>query len=114
MLGLGTYKVLDKGELSTGVEHTKLYLIHEGTDEKDTAAGAAQQVVGSEWVGKGGWVEPGALVGDADDERFGCRFKGCGDALARTVGVAVKYSIACCSGGCHRDAEDLVIIKSGL
>ena len=85
--GLGTYKVLDKGELSAGVEHTKLYLIHEGTDEKDTAAGAAQQVVGGKWVGKGGRVETGALVGDADDERFGCRLKRCSDALVGTVGV---------------------------
>src|SRR4051812_23336907 len=114
MLGLGTYKVLDKGELSTGVEHTKLYLIHEGADEKDTATGAAQQIVRGEWVGKGGWIEAGALVGDADDQRSRCRFEGCGDALVRTVGVAVKHGVDGCFAGCHGDTEDLVIIKSGL
>jgi hypothetical protein len=60
--------VLDKGELSTGVEHTKLYLIHERADEKDTAAGAAQKIVRREGVGECSRVETRTLVGDPDDK----------------------------------------------
>src|ERR1700744_1606344 len=111
---LGTYEVLDKGELSTGVELTKLYFIHERTDKKDTAAGAAQQIVRREGIGQGRRIEPRTLVGDADDQRFGCRLKRRGDALVRTVSIAMKYSVDGCFACCHGDAEDLIVIESGL
>jgi len=101
---LGRCAMFDEGEFSPRMQLAKVYLIHEGSDEKDAAAGAAQEVLRGEWVGQRGGVEAGALVADANGERVGAGLEGCGDVLGRAVGVTVED---CVDGGLSRGHDDV-------
>jgi len=43
--------MLYKRNFSTGVQLTKVYLIHEGSDKKDAAASAAKQIFRCQRIG---------------------------------------------------------------
>src|SRR5580698_2442211 len=64
---LGRCSVLYEGKFSAWMQLAKVYLIHEGSDQEDAPAGAAQDVFGGEGIGQVVGIESGTLVGDADD-----------------------------------------------
>lgn len=106
--------MLDEGQFGSGMELTKVYLIHEGADEEDATAGAAEEIFRGEWVGQGFGVEAFALVGDGDDERRAVVLKAGGDVLGGVVVVAVEDGV---NGGLahgHGEAESLVFVEARL
>ena len=106
--------MLHKGELGTRMQLSKVYLIQEGTDEKDASAGAAEEIFWSEGVGKRVWVESFALVGDFDDEGFSVVFEGDGDLFVGVVCVSVQDCVDGGFTGCHDDAEAFILIEAGI
>ncbi len=89
-----------------------MYLIHEGSYQKDAATGAAEDVFWREGVGQGVRVEPRALIGDSDYKVVGGRLK-CGrDVLVGVVRVAVKDGVDGCLTDGHGDMGDGVLIEA--
>ncbi len=105
--------MFDQREFGAGMQLAKVYLIHEGADEEDAAAGAAQDVLGRERVGDGCGVESGALVCDADDEGVGVGLEGGGDVLGGVVGVAVQDGVDGGLADGHGDVGDGVLVEAG-
>src|ERR1035437_1293979 len=68
---LGRRSVFDECEFSARMQLAKVYLIHEGSDEEDAPAGAAEDVFRGEGVGDVAGVEARTLVYDADDQGVG-------------------------------------------
>ena len=60
----GWRQMLDQRQLGSWMQLSKVYLIHEGTDEEDAAAATAQQVFRRQGVRKRLRVEAPALVGN--------------------------------------------------
>ena len=56
--------MLDQRQFGSGMQLSKVYLIHEGADKEDAAAGAAQKIFRRQGVGQRLRVEAFALVGD--------------------------------------------------
>ncbi len=61
--------MFDQRQLGSGIQLSKMYLIHKGSHEEDAAPRAAQQVFWSQRIRKGIRVQPLALVGDDDHQR---------------------------------------------
>src|SRR5260370_27577165 len=57
-------QMLYQRQFGSRMQLPKVYLIHEGADEEDAAAGAAQEVLRCKWIGKGIRIEAFALIGD--------------------------------------------------
>ena len=106
--------MFDKCQFSSGMQLLEVYLIHEGTNEEDAAAGSAQKILRRQRVGERVRVQSFALVGDANHQRFAGIFKGGGDALFGIVGVAVEHSVDRCFPDRHGDAKDLVFVDAGF
>ena len=96
--------MFDEGEFCPRMQLAKVYLIHEGADEKDASSGAAQEVLRGERVGEAGGIEARALVTDAYGEVVGAGLEGGGDSLVGVVGVSVEDGI----DGCLADRHDYV------
>jgi len=60
--------VFDQCQFCSGLELTKVDLIHERSDEEDTAAGAAQKILRSKWIGKILPIDAFALIGDRENQ----------------------------------------------
>jgi hypothetical protein len=73
--------MLDESEFGARMQLAKVYLIHEGPDEEDAPAGAAQDVFRGERVGDGAGVEACSLVRDAHHQGVGIGLKRGGDLL---------------------------------
>ena len=106
--------MFDQGHLRAGVQFSKVYLIHEGADEEDAAAGAAHEVFGRQRIGQGVGVEAFALIADLDDEGFAVVLKARGDLFGRVVVVAVQDGIHGRLPHRHGQAESLVFVDAGL
>ncbi len=104
--------VFDQREFRTWVGLAKVYLIHEGADEEDPAAGAAQDVFGSQRVGKAVRVEARALVGNLDEQIVHRGFEGDGDVFAGVVGVAVQDGVDDGLADGHGDVAAGVLIEA--
>src|ERR1039458_886071 len=100
------------------IQLAKAYLIHKRTDDENSAAGAAQNIL----RGQGIWKRIGvktctealALVGDAKDEVHAGVLKADGDALGRVVLIAVQYSIDRGLMHRHLDMEALILVQAGV
>ena len=60
--------MLDQSQFGSGVQLTKVDLIHERTDEEDAAAGAAQEILRGQGIGKRRRIDALALVRDGEDQ----------------------------------------------
>src|SRR5580693_6229845 len=78
-------EMLHQRQFGSRMQLPKVYLIHEGADEEDAAAGAAQEVLRCKGIGKGIRIEAFALIGNDKDEVGAGVFKGGGDLLAGVV-----------------------------
>lgn len=90
-----------------------MYLIHEGSHEKDSTAVGAEEVFCGEGVGKFVGIESSALVGYGDDEGFGGEVEGGGDVLVVVVFVAVDDGV---DGGLADDHGEIaggVFVEAG-
>jgi len=105
--------VLDQREFRAWMQLAKVYLIHKGADKEDAAAGAAEDVFWCERIGDRAGIETWALVGDADDKRVRCGFKGRGDSFALSVGIAVHDGINRGLADSHGDIGRRVLIEAG-
>lgn len=106
--------MLDQSQFCSGFELTEVDLIHEGADEEDAAASAAQEIFRSERIGEVFPVHSLALVGDGEDERFSVVFEAGGDLFGGVVVVAVKDGI---DGGLahgHGDAETFFFVNASV
>src|SRR5690348_12843421 len=90
----------------------KVYLIHECADKKDAAARAAKDVFRSERVRKRVRVEPGTLVGNANDQRLPRGLERRGDVLVRIVGVAMQYRVYRGLADGHGHVRDGVLVEA--
>lgn len=93
---------------------SKVYLIHERADEKDTAAGAAEKIFRGERIGKFLGIDALALVGDAEDEFRAGVFKRERYLLRGIVLIAVEHSIDGSLAHSHGDVEALVFVEPGF
>jgi len=73
--------MLNQRQLGARIQLSKVYLIHEGTNKEDSAAGAAQQIFRSQGVWNCVGIEASALIGDFKDERRAGVFQADGDLL---------------------------------
>jgi len=106
--------MFDQSQFCSRFELTEVDLIHEGADEEDAAASAAQEIFRSERVGEVFPVHALALVGDGEDERFSVVFEAGGDLFGGVVVVAVKDGI---DGGLahgHGDAETFFFVNASV
>src|SRR5208337_4916155 len=62
----GGRQMFHQRQLSTGVQLSKVYLIHKRPDEEDAAASAAEKVFLLQRIGYFLWIEAPALVGDGN------------------------------------------------
>jgi len=81
--------MFDERQFRSGMQLPEVYLIHEGPDQEQAAACAAQQVFRSQRVGQCFGVQPFALVGDGDDQSRSVVLKFGRDSLGRVVLVAM-------------------------
>jgi len=107
-------EVFDQGELGAGLKLAKVNLIHEGADEKDAAAGTAEQVLRGEGIGEMFPVHAFALVGDGKDEGFAVVFEAGSHLLGRVIVVAVENGVYGCFADGHGDTEAFVLVDAGL
>jgi hypothetical protein len=106
--------MFDESQFCSGFELTEVDLIHEGADEEDAAAGAAQEIFGSEGIGKVFPVHSFALVGNGEDQGFSVVFEAGGDLFRGVVVVAVKDGIDGGFADGHGDAEALFFVDAGV
>ena len=59
--------MFDECQFRAGMQLPKVYLIHEGLDEKDAATRTAKDIFRGQGIGDLVRIEPRALVRDADD-----------------------------------------------
>src|ERR1035441_3316411 len=83
----------DQRQLGSGMQLSKVYLIHEGSDEEDAAPRAAQQVFWSQRIGNGIQVKPLALIGDGHHQRRAGVLKAGEDQLGGGVFIAVENGV---------------------
>jgi hypothetical protein len=76
-----------------GLRLAKVYLIHEGTHQEDSATGGTEQIFGGKRVGNLVRIEPWASVRDTDGESFGRKLERGGDVQFGVVAIAVDYGI---------------------
>ena len=107
-------QMFDQGHLSSGMQLTKVYLIHEGTDEKDAASCAAEEILRCERIRDGVWVEPGSLIGDGNDEGFAIVLESSDDFFCGVVVVAVEDGIDCSFANGHGETEAVVLAHAGV
>src|ERR1035438_4030180 len=110
---LGGCSMLDKSEFGARMQLAKVYLIHEGPDEEDAAAGAAQDVFRGERVGDVAGVEACSLGRDAHHPGVGIGLKRGGDLLGRVVGIAVEDGVDSGLAHGHGDVGDGVFVETG-
>src|SRR5271154_3928740 len=79
-------QMLDKCQLSSGMQLLEVYLIHERSNEEDAAAGAAQKILRSQGGG----------------QRF------------RIIRVAVEHRVDGRFPNCHRNLENFVFVYARL
>jgi hypothetical protein len=106
--------MFDESQFCSGFELTEVDLIHEGADEEDAAAGAAQEIFGSEGIGEVFPVHSFALVGNGEDQRFSVVFEAGGDLFGGIVVVAVKDGIDGGFADGHGDAEAFFFVDAGV
>jgi hypothetical protein len=111
---LGRDKMFDQSQFCTRFQLTEVDLIHERTDEEDAAAGAAQEVFRSKWVGETFPIDSLALIGNSEDERFAVVFEAGCDLFGRVVVVAVKDGIDGGLADGHGDAKAFFLVYAGL
>ena len=75
-------QMFDQRQFGSGLELTKVDLIHEGANEEDAAAGAAQEIFRGERIGEVFPVDAFALVGDGKDQGFAVVFEAGRDCFA--------------------------------
>ncbi len=99
-------------QLGPGMELTKVYLIHEGTDKEDAAAGAAQTIFRRQRIGNLIRIETRTLVRDGKDQRLPGVFKAHRDLPGGIVLVAVEDCIHRSLAHGHGDVEPLVFVQA--
>ncbi len=106
--------MFDERQLGSGMELTKVYLIHERTDQEDPPPGAAQKIFRCQWIGKRVRVKPLALVGNDKNKRRACVFKARYDLFGGVVIVAVEHGIYSSFAYRHGHTKALVLVQAGL
>ena len=107
-------EVLNQGEFCAGLELTKMDLIHEGSNEKDAATGAAEEILRSQGIGKLLPVHAFALVGDGKNQGFAVVLEAGRNLFGGIVVVAMEDGIYSGFADRHGDAEALILIDAGL
>jgi hypothetical protein len=107
-------QMLDQRQLSSRVQLSKVYLIHEGADEKDATAGAAEKIFRRERIGQMVGIEAVALVGDGKDKVSSGVFESHVDHPRRIVLVAVQNGVYRSLAHRHHHVEALVFIQAGF
>ena len=90
-----------------------MYLIHDGSHEKDSTTVGAEEVFCSEGVGKFVGIESSALVGYGDDEGVGGEVEGGGDVLVVVVFVAVYDGVNSGLADDHTEIAGGVFVEAG-
>src|SRR6266702_1167157 len=109
---LGRRSVFDECEFSARMQLAKVYLIHEGSDEEDAPAGAAEDVFRGEWVGETVGIETVALVSNPHDHGIGSGLERDGDLFCGAIGVAMQDGIDGGLADRHGDVGHGVFIES--
>src|SRR5579875_1067643 len=86
-------QMFDQRQLGSGMQLPEVYLIHKGANEEDAAAGAAQQVLGSQRIGESGGVESFAFIRDADHKVRAGIFEGGGHAFVRAEHLSMQHRV---------------------
>lgn len=106
--------MFDERKFGSGLQLSKMNLIHERTDEEDAPAGAAKEVFRRERIRQRIRIESVPLVRDGKDQVTAGVFEGDVDMPGRIVFVAVKHGI---DGGLthrHSDVKALVLVHASL
>jgi len=107
-------QMLDQRQLSSGLKLPKVDLIHKRPDEKDAAAGAAQEILWCERIRKSFGIHPFSLVGDGEDQGSSVVFEAGRNLFCRIVVVAMQHRIDGCFANGHGDTKALILVEAGL
>src|SRR5579859_2923969 len=111
---LGRRQMFYQRQFGSGMQLSKVYLIHERADDEDAAAGAAQQVFRRQRIGKRLRIESFALVGNDKYQVLAVVFERGGDLLARVVFISVEHGVYGSFTHRHSDVEARVFVQAGL
>ena len=111
-LFLGRSEVFDEGEFGAGLELAEVDLIHEGADEEDAAAGAAEKVLGGKRIGKVFPVNALSLIRNGEDEGFAVVLEACCHLFGGVIVITVKDGINGGFADSHGDAEALIFVNT--
>ena len=104
--------MFDQGQLGSGLQLAKVYLIHEGPDEEYAAAGPAQEILRFTRVRQSSGVQAFALIGDLEHKRRSGVLKIDGNLLGRIVFVAMQHGVDGGFAHRHGDTKGLILIQA--
>src|ERR1700691_5656179 len=106
--------MFDEGKFGAWLQLSKVYLIHERPNEKDTSSGASQQVFRRQRVGQRLWIQAFSLVGDANYQRIRGLFEGSSNPLLRVVGVTMEHRVHSGFAHGHGYSVNFLFFQAGL
>src|ERR1700722_11769503 len=104
--------MLDQCEFGAWVQLSKVYLIHEGSNQKDASTRAPKNVFRRQRVGNRIRVKSRSLIRYSDNKRVGRRFKRRSYMFVLIVRISVQYGIYRSFAHRHGDVRNGVFIKS--
>src|SRR5450631_3877524 len=106
--------MLYQRQFGPGMQLTKVYLIHEGTDKENTAAGSAQQVLLCERIGHLLGNESPALICNGKNQSLAGVLEAHRDLPGRIVFVAVENGVDGRLPNRHGHVKSFVFVQASL
>ena len=106
--------MFDQSQFRTWAELPKVYLIHEGSDQKDAAAGSTQDILRQQRVRNRLRIEPRTFIRDPHHQRIRRRLKQHRHALAWIVPIPMQNRVDRRLAHGHPDMRHRVLVKACL